>query len=75
MIFIRGKFCNNIIVYRILATSSQCVNLSLTVQSTQSQDLNYCTFSLLLPTICFGHLFDRYQEEKKNESTKTKNAT
>jgi len=34
----------------------------------QSQHLNFCMFTLLLPTACFGHSFDHHQVEKKNAS-------
>ena len=37
------------------------VNQSITVQSMQSQHLNFCMFTLLLPTACFGHSFDHHQ--------------
>jgi len=35
--------------------------VSLAVQTTQSQHLNCCTISLLLPTTCFGHSFDHHK--------------
>ena len=38
--------------------------LVLTIQPTQSQHLNSCTFNLFLPTTRFGHSFDHHQEEK-----------
>jgi hypothetical protein len=37
---------------------------SVTVQTTQSQRLKFCTFSLLLPATCFGHTFDRHEVEQ-----------
>jgi len=48
----------------ITATQSRCVNQSLTIQSTQSQHLNFCTFSLLfLLHFSFIH-FDHHRVEK-----------
>ena len=40
-----------------------------TVQTTQSQRLKFCTFSLLLPTTCFGHKFDRHEVESTKHAT------
>jgi len=36
----------------------------MTVQCTLSQHLNFFTFTLLLPTTCFFHSFDRHQVNK-----------
>ena len=41
----------------ILWWPDYCWCPSLSVQSTQSQHLNSCTFNLLLPTTCFRHSF------------------
>ena len=41
------------------------VNQSITVQSMQSQHLNFCMFSLLFLTACFGHSFDHHQVGEK----------
>jgi len=38
--------------------------LVLTIQSTQSQHLNFCTFDLFLPTTRFGHSFDHHYVQK-----------
>ena len=48
----------------ITAKSSRCVNQSQTIQSTQSNHLNFCTFSLLLPTLISVIPFDHHRVEK-----------
>jgi hypothetical protein len=40
------------------------VSMWLTIQTTPSQYLNFCKFSLLLSTSCFGHSFDHHPVEK-----------
>ena len=40
-----------------------------TTQTTKSQHLDFCTFTLLLPTTCFGQLCDNHQGEKMKVET------